>query len=427
MVAVRGASVFFLLNIFACTHAHKIVAYWGQNGVYAAHPEREHWEKDLSEFCINYNYDVVVLSFLHVFFDTGNKDQMPGMNFAFHCTKGISEEYPSLLRCPKIEAGIKECQKRGKTVLMSLGGASGAAGFRNDEQGKLLAYRLYHLLLEGTELQDIRPFGTAVLDGIDLDIEGGMPTGYSALVKELRRITAASSKKYMITAAPQCPYPDLIQGPAKGKFLGDAPELIDEIYIQFYNNWCQPGNENAFWDSFKQWVAYSEKTNGPIVYIGVPAERRAANLGYITPDKLKGIYEKAKDEPRMGGIMMWDASFDQNNIIGGKHFSEHVGDFIRRGPSPTRKPITLHPKTTKHHGDKTTKPTPTKPGPTKHYHTDCKDAEDGLYPQKDCRKYIQCAGGKIFYFQCPKGLWFNPKINACDWPEHVDCTMPTQF
>jgi len=376
------------------------------------------------EFCNNYNYDTIVLSFLHVFFDAGNKDNMPGMNFAFHCEKGVDADHPSLLRCPKIEAGIKACQAKGKTVLMSLGGASGAAGFRNDEQGKLFAYRIYHLLLEGTDLQSIRPFGTAILDGIDLDIEGGPPTGYSAMVKELRRIMNTGTKKYTISAAPQCPYPDAIQGPSPGHFLGDVPELIDEVYVQFYNNWCQAGNANAFWDSFNQWIKYSEKTNGPKIFIGVPAERRGANIGYITPDKLKEIYDKAKSEPRMGGIMMWDASFDQNNIISGKHFSEHVGEFIDRRPHPpTKKPITLSPKTTK----PGPKPGPTTPGPTKPYHKDCKGVKDGLYPQPDCRKYIQCAGGQIFHFMCPNGLWFNPKIGACDWPEHVDCTMPKRF
>ena len=29
-------------------------------------------------FCQNYNYDTIVLSFLNVFFDTANKDNMPG-------------------------------------------------------------------------------------------------------------------------------------------------------------------------------------------------------------------------------------------------------------------------------------------------------------------------------------------------------------
>ena len=125
-MAVSRASVIALVGIAVCllvgsTQAHKIITYWGQNGVYASHPQREHWEKDLTEFCQNYNYDTIILSFMHVFFDAGNKDNMPALNFAFHCEKGVSAEYPSLLRCPKIEAGIKECQKRGKTVMMSLG------------------------------------------------------------------------------------------------------------------------------------------------------------------------------------------------------------------------------------------------------------------------------------------------------------------
>jgi chitinase len=401
--------------------AHKITTYWGQNGVYASHPQREHWEKDLSEFCKNYNYDTIVLSFLHIFFDNGNKDNMPGFNFAFHCEKGVSDQYPSLLRCPKIELGIKECQKHGKTVLMSLGGASGAYGFRNDAQAKQFAYRVYHLLLEGTDLQDIRPFGTAILNGVDLDIEGGPPTGYTTFVKEIRRLEKTGKQKITIAAAPQCPYPDLIQGPSPGHFLGDVPELIDEIYIQFYNNYCHLGNPATFKGVLKQWLSYSESKNGPSIFIGVPAARAAApGGGYVSPDVVESLYNEMKHESRLGGIMMWDASFDQNSMISGKRFSEHIGNFLQRGPIPTGKPVTLPPgKTTASHGRKTTKVRPTQP----HYE-DCEGLEDGLYPMRDCRKYIQCAGGRTYKHTCAEGLYFNPKINSCDWPEHVDCKMP---
>merc|ERR1712180_167996 len=58
--------------------SHRIVTYWGQNACYASHHERENWEKDLGEFCKNYNYDVIILSFLNVFFHNNNKDKMPG-------------------------------------------------------------------------------------------------------------------------------------------------------------------------------------------------------------------------------------------------------------------------------------------------------------------------------------------------------------
>ena len=50
---------------------------------------------------------------------------MPALNFAYHCETPVSAEYPFLLRCPKIEEGIKECQRRGKKVFMSIGGATG--------------------------------------------------------------------------------------------------------------------------------------------------------------------------------------------------------------------------------------------------------------------------------------------------------------
>ena len=91
-------------------------------------------------------------------------DQLPGLNFAFHCETGVSPEYPFLLRCPKIEEGIKECQKRGKKVLMSIGGATGDGTLPSSDKAKELARTLYNLFLGGKEkkYQDIRPFGRFV-------------------------------------------------------------------------------------------------------------------------------------------------------------------------------------------------------------------------------------------------------------------------
>uniref|UniRef100_A0A7M6DLR9 chitinase n=2 Tax=Clytia hemisphaerica TaxID=252671 RepID=A0A7M6DLR9_9CNID len=146
---------------------------------------------------------------MHVFFDARQKDSMPGMNFAFHCETPLSQEYPFLLRCPKIEAGIKECQARGKQVLLSLGGATGGYGFKNDAEAKLFAQRVWDLVLGGDKLKKLRPFGSAVLDGVDLDIEGGSHIGYTQFTRTLRRcMDADHSKTYIIAAAPQCPFPD---------------------------------------------------------------------------------------------------------------------------------------------------------------------------------------------------------------------------
>ena len=85
---------------------------------------------------------------------------LPALNFAYHCETPVSPEYPFLLRCPKIEEGIKECQKRGKKVLMSLGGATGDGTLPSPDRAKEFAHTLYNLFLGGKEkYQDIRPFG----------------------------------------------------------------------------------------------------------------------------------------------------------------------------------------------------------------------------------------------------------------------------
>lgn len=62
---------------------------------------------------------------------------------------------------------------------------------------------------------------------IDLDIEGGS-NSYVTFVNQLRTHFATdTSKKYYISAAPQCPYPD--------SFIGSSLNgaKFDMVYIQF--------------------------------------------------------------------------------------------------------------------------------------------------------------------------------------------------
>ena len=53
-----------------------------------------------------------------------------------------------------------------------------------------------------------RPFEDAILDGIDLDIENGLPQYYNVFLDTLREYYSNQSKKYYISAAPQCVFPD---------------------------------------------------------------------------------------------------------------------------------------------------------------------------------------------------------------------------
>ena len=124
-------------------------------------------------------------------------------------------------QCPAVAASIKTCQARGKKVVMSLGGAAGVYGFTSNADAQQYAQIIWQMFLGGTAPGWPRPFGDAVLDGIDLDIEGGSATGYAAFVTALRALytdAAAnpSGRKFLITGAPQCPFPVRSRGACTG-------------------------------------------------------------------------------------------------------------------------------------------------------------------------------------------------------------------
>jgi chitinase len=62
-----------------------------------------------------------------------------------------------------MEADIKTCQAAGKTVTISLGGATASVGFSSESQAESFAEQIWNEFLGGSS--DVRPFGTAVLDG----------------------------------------------------------------------------------------------------------------------------------------------------------------------------------------------------------------------------------------------------------------------
>lgn len=73
-----------------------------------------------------------------------------------------------------------------------------------------------------------------VLDGVDLDIEhqstfDGYPIFLETLYNYIRK---DNLRKYYISGAPQCPFPDKNM---KG-VLEQQGHLFDEIFIQYYNN-----------------------------------------------------------------------------------------------------------------------------------------------------------------------------------------------
>ncbi|CEI86990.1 Putative Glycoside hydrolase family 18 protein [Rhizopus microsporus] len=293
----------------ACNN--NVVAYWGQNSFGAANSQdKSGWQKPLSFYCDDDSIDVFPISFLTTFFGPGNS---PEINLANTCNSVDNSTFAgtALADCTSMASDIKYCQSKGKLVTLSLGGATGSVGFQSEDQANAFAETIWNVFLGGSS--STRPFGDAILDGIDLDIEGGGSNYYVPFLQKLSSYFD-DSKKYYITAAPQCVFPDANLQNTLNAFPFDA------VYVQFYNNPCglQYFDSNQWnfgvWDN---WARNSSPNPKVKVYIGAPASPSAAGSGYVGPDTLLKIAATTKESfPSFGGVMFWDASqaYANNNL-----------------------------------------------------------------------------------------------------------------
>lgn len=304
-------SILSTLLFAACSLAfsqsanNNVALYWGQNSAGKTGSQGR-----LADYCDG-SSDIILLSFLHIFFGTSG---LPEVNFAASCNDGSLFPGTGLLQCPNIAEDIKICQGKGKIILLSLGGASGAYGFSSDSQAEQFAQTVWDMFAGGSS--STRPFGDSVIDGFDLDIEGGSTTGYAAFSNKLRQLYSTdSSKQYYISAAPQCPCPDVYVNSA---IVGSK---IDFLFVQFYNNYCgmqtwQPNNADPNFN-YLDWDKLVKSSPNPDckVYLGVPASPSAAGSGYVPISKVVQAANYLQNTySTFGGIMMWDASQAVANV-----------------------------------------------------------------------------------------------------------------
>ncbi|KAJ1298538.1 hypothetical protein BS78_01G461100 [Paspalum vaginatum] len=271
--------------------AGNIAVYWGQNGD----------EGSLADACNSGNYAFVMIAFLTTF---GNNGQTPALNLAGHCGNGPGGSCASL----DLTADIQGCQSQGIKVLLSLGGNGGSYGLTSTDDANSVAQYLWDSYLGGSGSS--RPLGSAALDGIDLDIENGQPAHYDELASALK-----AKGQVLLTAAPQCPYPDASLGQAlqTGQF--------DVVWIQFYNNpVCEYANDNGDVSSLvSAWRSWTSGVKAGSFYLGVPASKDAATNGYIEPADLTGtVIPAIRDIGSYGGIMVWNRYFDVQNSYSGQ-------------------------------------------------------------------------------------------------------------
>lgn len=312
----------------AVTASNQMVVYWGQNSAGDFTNIQSQWEQPLRNYCEDSSFDIIVVGFVYLFPSaSGNADPtLPGMNFANHCEVPFDDANPFVLNCTgNVAPDITYCQSRGKKIMLSFGGGVGSYGFTSDSQAVTFANTVWNMFLGGSGA--IRPFGNAIFDGVDLDIEGGTQTGYIAFINTLRSYFAASGRQYYISSAPQCFFPDRL-GPGAGSPLTEA--WFDFIWIQFYNNWCglndYPTNFN-----FATWAAAMSNAANPNVklFIGAPASALAAASGFVELATLENIATTIQNTfPNIyGGIMVWDASTSDLN----GNFAQQVASFVHAG------------------------------------------------------------------------------------------------
>ncbi|KAH9937421.1 class III chitinase [Fomitopsis serialis] len=278
--------------------------YWGQDSYGATHSDYVNFQQPISYYCQDDAIDVIPIAFVNDFFGTGN---YPVLNLANTCNTTNAEYFngTNLLDCSFLASDIEYCQNQGKAVTISLGGGGASVGFTDDSEAESFADQIWNLFLGGSS--DYRPFGSVVLDGVDLDIEGGSETGYAAFNTQLRTHFTSADKSYYISGAPQCEYPD--------EYLGNAlnSSWFDMVYVQFYNNPCglQNFDEASGWD-YGIWDIWAQQTSlnpNVKIFVGAPASTTAAGTGYQTPDALAEYAVTTRNSfPSFGGVMMWDAS-----------------------------------------------------------------------------------------------------------------------
>ncbi|PYH96146.1 class III chitinase [Aspergillus ellipticus CBS 707.79] len=305
-----------------------VAVYWGQNSLKGSGNLAQ---QNLSYYCDDDTIDVLILAFLMRINGVGGAPE-----YEFEDNSKSCELFngTNLANCPQVGADIATCQKKGKTVLLSIGGATySEGGFQSEsaaQSGADMIWETFGPPKSGSSAH--RPFGDASVDGFDFDFEANV-NNMAPFANRLRELSDKdTSKQYFLTAAPQCPYPDL-----SDQEILNGPVSIDAVWVQFYNNPCGlnsfvPGSDtqNTFnfqqWDNWAKTVSQNKKAR---ILLGVPANTGAASSGYMPISQLQSVIEYAKTFDSFGGVMMWDVT----QAYGNSGFLSGIKDALKKTSS----------------------------------------------------------------------------------------------
>ncbi|KAL9057486.1 MAG: hypothetical protein Q9162_002323 [Coniocarpon cinnabarinum] len=293
------------------------VVYWGQGT----------GERDLAAYCDDSEgIDVIVLAFISSF----GTQPTPSGNFGGQCAT-------SQAGC--LEDAVKKCKAAGKKIIVSLGGAAGSYGFADKDSATKTAKSVWDMFGKPSgNSQAARPLGQQTADGFDIDVESNDSASnenYQYFISALRdSFKSDSAGSYVITGAPQCPWPE----PNMGKMIGEAK--FDMLFIQFYNNpACSANNGDTSGINFSDWAKNLQ--GGPSadakLFLGLPGSPTGAtgtdsgSKYFVQPSDLVGLVKQYKDQPAFGGVMMWDAAQSDKSQIGGCSYAQNAKSILTKG------------------------------------------------------------------------------------------------
>ncbi|KAK6513342.1 hypothetical protein TWF281_004973 [Arthrobotrys megalospora] len=337
---------YIYVSAFDLQATNNVALYWGQNSarkptstisptyliLTPTKPELTP-QPPLKSYCTRPEIDIIILSFIATLYSA---EKIPILN---HVTEQCSPTNTpgGQVVCPELAMEIEYCRGLGKKVLVSLGGATAGYEIGSEVEAVNAANQVWNTYLGGAKDGTIRPFGEVELDGIDLDLES--PSGQEGLywpifietIRSLYQTQPGRNGKtdYLISASPQCVYPDVILSPA----LRDKRSWFDMLFIQFYNNICAPTNPTSFnFNEWAEWARSSSLNPNVKLFIGSPASPAAAPSGGFTPlETLLEISSESMEDCEaarvfwnsgasgtnstssgynpFGGIAFWDASW----------------------------------------------------------------------------------------------------------------------
>ena len=241
--------------------------------------------------------------------------------------------------CPDIAKGIKECQAKGIKVIVSWAELWAPTVARKWDPD-LLAWWMWNKFLGGYERTLRRPFGDAVLDGVDLD-----PEGKKKITRRMRQRSPIDFKPRAVRGTPvlwihcavfsrrpiqykilhhsRAAMPDLDSHDQNAVYniLHPSEEYDaypDMVFVQFYNNYCSAtsfGKGKGFnFHAWDQWATSHSKRQTK-VYLGILGKEDHMDTGYVDYERLTLILDSIHNKQSFGGVMIWDAQYAYSNLV----------------------------------------------------------------------------------------------------------------